>query len=274
MRVASLGITVGLGLALLAGCGSDRGEVSASLQPLEGCTSVQAAIKNMALSEMNRRIDENLEKALASSSSCWGNLESSRDGDAKYYPAPSSPQNATSGGAETSGGGASQTSTTNNQVAGVDEADFIKNDNKYLYVVSGQHLRIIEAWPAANTREIAKVKLEGTPKKLFVTKNRALIYTSLGTTSTSAGYNSGACTYGYNCRFTGDGKPTLITVLDISDRTAPTLVRKVRLTGSYLNARRVGSAVFTVLTPPASPSPSCATTRRTSAAAGRCTTGW
>jgi uncharacterized secreted protein with C-terminal beta-propeller domain len=251
MRVALLGITIGLGLTLLAGCGSDRGEVSASLKPLEGCIEVQAAIKNMALSEMNRRIDENLDRALASGSSCsWGGndaYESSRGDGNLNASSPSAPQ---SGPPSGSGGGASQTSTTNNQVAGVDEADFIKNDNTYLYVVSGQHFRIIQAWPAASTKEIAKVKLEGTPKKLFVTKDRALIYSSLGTTSKSGGYYKGECTYGYSCRFTGDGKPTLITVWDISDRKTPTLVRKVRLTGSYLNARRVGSAVFTVLHSP------------------------
>jgi Beta propeller domain len=251
MRVASLGTTIGLGLTLLAGCGSETGEVSASLKPLKGCGEVQSALKSMALSEMNRRIDENLERALSSGSSCSlggsesNTLDSSRGGVPMSASAPQS--GSTSGG----GGGATQTSTTNNQVAGVDEADFIKNDNKYLYVVSGQHFRIIKAWPAAATQEVAKVKLEGTPKKLVVTKDRALIYTSLGSTSTSGGsYSRGECTYGYSCRFTGDGNPTLITVWDITDRKAPSLVRKIRLTGSYINARRVGSAVFTVLHSP------------------------
>ncbi len=41
-------------------------------------------------------------------------------------------------------------------------------------------------------------------------------------------YNSSReCTYGYNCSFTGDGKPTLMTVFDISDLSKPVKVREV-----------------------------------------------
>ncbi len=34
-------------------------------------------------------------------------------------------------------GGANGYTTTNNQVSGVDEADFVKNDGKYIYIVNG-----------------------------------------------------------------------------------------------------------------------------------------
>ena len=109
--------------------------------------------------------------------------------------------------------------TTNNQIADVDEADFIKNDNKYIYIVSGKVLRIIKAWPATETKELAKVTIEGTPRKLFVYQDRVLIYSSLDNTSHSSPGNSSPfpsfnhrnqeCTYGYACDFTGDGHPTL-----------------------------------------------------------------
>ena len=51
-------------------------------------------------------------------------------------------------------GGAKQVSGTNNQVAGVDEADFVKNDNKYIYVANGSSFRVIDAWPAESAHEI------------------------------------------------------------------------------------------------------------------------
>ena len=110
-----------------------------------------------------------------------------------------------------SGSGASQTSTTNNQVAGVDEADFVKNDNKYLYVVANGALRILQAWPANEAHQVAKVTLEGKPRKLFVEGDRALVYLSVPPTSKSGdsfggGYSGGGeCTYGYDCVPSGDG---------------------------------------------------------------------
>jgi len=38
--------------------------------------------------------------------------------------------------------------TTNNQVAGVDEADFVKNDGTRIFVLSGQTLNAVKSWPA------------------------------------------------------------------------------------------------------------------------------
>jgi len=39
-------------------------------------------------------------------------------------------------------------STTNIQVAGVDEADTVKTDGEYLYVVSGPNIYILKAYPS------------------------------------------------------------------------------------------------------------------------------
>jgi len=243
MKTASPGslIVIGLGLALMAGCDAAGGDVTAQLRPLESCAAVESAIRSAALGEMNRRIDESLARALDSERCSLGEPQNQTE-TAAYFPSPGS------AAAAANPGGASQTSATNVQISGVDEADFIKNDKTHLYVVSGQHFRIIQAWPAASARTIAKVKLEGEPRKLFVAGDRALIYAALpGATSSSSGQE---CTYGYSCRFTGDGRPTQITVWDIADRTAPRLVRKLRLTGSLFNARRVGSAVYTVVNSP------------------------
>ena len=45
-------------------------------------------------------------------------------------------------------GGAEDYSQTNVQVKGVDEADIVKNDNKYIYTLTGNNLVIIDAYPA------------------------------------------------------------------------------------------------------------------------------
>src|SRR3989338_8181582 len=45
---------------------------------------------------------------------------------------------------------ASDYSTTNIQVEGVDEADFVKNDGKYIYTLTQNKLVIVDAFPAEN----------------------------------------------------------------------------------------------------------------------------
>jgi len=233
----------------MVGCGDLEREISPTLHPLKNCGEVEQAIREAAMDEMDQRIDQNLKNALSNMGSRCGGYGYSED-SANRGGAPA-PQAAGMSNPSSKGGGASQVSTTNNQVAGVDEADFVKNDNKYIYIVTGKHFRIIEAWPAALSKEIAKVEVEGTPRKLFVSGDRALIYSSLPLEGSSkSSYYRSECTYGYSCSFTGDGKPTLITFLDISDRAAPKKVRMIKLTGSYVNARRVGDAVFTVLSSP------------------------
>jgi len=157
------------------------------------------------------------------------------------------------------GGGASQTTGTNNQVAGVDEADFLKNDDKYLYVAREGKLRIVDAFPAAGMREVGSADVPGVAKKLFVSGNRAVVFSSVTrTNATSPGPGAGAgapgggsgareCTYGYDCDFTGDGTATTLSFFDITNRAAPRLVRTLVTDGSYLAARRIGTTVHTVL---------------------------
>jgi hypothetical protein len=156
---------------------------------------------------------------------------------------------------------ASQVSTTNNQIAGVDEADFIKNDTKYIYVANGDKLRIIDAYPATNAHEIASVTVPGTAKKLFVSNNHALVYSSVVPQSaTGTGFGpaagsapagparAGGCSsYGYDCTFTGDGTATVLSIFDITNPAQPTLVRKLESSSSLVAARRIGDTVHTVL---------------------------
>jgi uncharacterized secreted protein with C-terminal beta-propeller domain len=228
-----------VGLVVLGGCGSpgEAGQREVNLSVVADCVDLEQTIRATALTEMNALLDARLASALQSSCrSYW------EDDSSNAMPGVAA------GGSETSTstGGASQVSGTNNQVVGVDEADFIKNDNKYIYVVSGSSLRILQAWPAPMTKEIAKVAIEGTARKLFVQGDRALVYSSLSQKTSSVK----ECTYGYNCSFVGDGNPTKLTIFDISDRTTPRLVRALRLSGSYINARRIGDIVHTVVTSP------------------------
>jgi hypothetical protein len=132
---------------------------------------------------------------------------------------------------------AASASGTNNQVVGVDEADIVKTDGRYVYLAMNGALRIVEAM---NPRVTSVTKLPGSIRELFVEGNRAVVYTASGS-------GKKRCTYGYDCVFTGDGTATRIVVLDIADRTTPKVVREIDLSGSLMAARRIGTAVHTVV---------------------------
>ena len=63
--------------------------------------------------------------------------------------------------------GSTDHSITNVQVAGVDEPDFVKNDGKYIYVITGQTLAIVDAYPAASASIVSKTEIGDTPEGPF-----------------------------------------------------------------------------------------------------------
>jgi len=245
---------------------SDNARVVASLSaliPAQGCEDVLTELKKKSVKEMEQMVDTNLEQAIEmiEYGGCYM-MYAEEDAGAMLLDGAGAPAATNSSGAK-----ATEYSTTNLQVVGVDEADFVKNDDSYIYIVADGSFQIIDAWPAAESRRIAVTEIEGTPKKLYVHNDVAVIYSSLDYLDTayddpyadmsmiqSAGSLDGSyeneCTYGYNCDFSGDGRALKITTLDISDKTNPVVMREIKLNGSYLNSRRIDDIVYTVVTFP------------------------
>lgn len=113
-------------------------------------------------------------------------------------------------------------SRTNIQVEGVDEADIVKIDGKYIYVVSGNKVVIIDAYPAENARVLSEIEAGGYPTELFVNGNKLAV---LGWTN--------------------------VKVYDISDRENPLLTRDVSFDGYYFDSRMIGSYVYVIINSPA-----------------------
>ncbi len=133
---------------------------------------------------------------------------------------------------------AKSASGTNNQVAGVDEADIVKHDGAYIYLAMNGALRIVEA---LKPRSISVTKLPGEARMLFVEGERAVIYVAKGAR------RGRRCTYGYDCLFAGDGTQTTILVYDVQNKARPKLLREIELSGSLMAARRIGNAIHTVV---------------------------
>ena len=79
---------------------------------------------------------------------------------------------------DSSGLGSADYSETNIQVAGVDEADTVKNDGQYIYMISDGSIRIIEAYPADNMQEVAVINYSDNyfnPSEIYVDDDQLIV---------------------------------------------------------------------------------------------------
>lgn len=221
---------------------------SHALESVKNCSTLVSDLKQAAIKKMEQRLDRNLEMVL-SREWCYPIVYD----DVVLTSAPIPESKSTSDGDTTSG--ATEYSETNVQVSGVDEADFVKNDGTYIYILAHSKFRIIKAWKPETAAEVSSFKIDGIPKKMYVHNKRAFIYSSLEPIVSTppdiylprGTYTQKECTYGYDCEFTGDGRELKITVLDISNVEQPTLIREINFSGAYLNSRRIDNAIYSVV---------------------------
>ena len=70
-------------------------------------------------------------------------------------------------------------STTNVQVRGVDEPDYIKNDGKYVYIVDDNTLSIIDAYPSQDAVLVLKTAIDVGSENIndmFLNGDRLVIF--------------------------------------------------------------------------------------------------
>jgi len=144
-------------------------------------------------------------------------------------------------------------STTNIQVAGVDEADIVKTDGQYIYTASNDYssgqnrVYILKADPQ-DPRVVAEIVLDNNTylagmflsqdgSKLVIIGSQYQLYALDALPS-----DAKALIYPYRSEVR-----TFISVYDISDKVYPTLTRNFTLTGSYFNSRMIGDYVYAVV---------------------------
>jgi uncharacterized secreted protein with C-terminal beta-propeller domain len=142
--------------------------------------------------------------------------------------------------------GSENYSTTNVQVAGVDEPDFVKNDGKYIYLISGDTLTIVDAYPASSATIISKTTIDDEPKDIFVSGNRLVLFTT-GSGSMDSRDGPDSAPLMKTMPYYGGYSPTTHTIFyDISDRKNPMVVKDYRIDGDYIDARLIGSTLYLV----------------------------
>jgi Secreted protein containing C-terminal beta-propeller domain distantly related to WD-40 repeats len=148
-------------------------------------------------------------------------------------------------------GESSDYSTTNLQVAGVDEADIIKNDGKYIYQVNNQELIIAQAYPSDQMSVVSRIAFkqgEFRPQELYVDDQYLVL---IG----NAFYQGECEPCKPDMEFQQNSKEQLyppihywstskVIIYDLTDKTNLKKLREVELDGMYVSSRKVGSNLY------------------------------
>jgi inhibitor of cysteine peptidase len=150
-------------------------------------------------------------------------------------------------------------SSTNIQVAGVDEADTVKTDGQYIYTISnGQgsnvyylgdsqqtnsNIYILNADPQ-NAKVVSKISLDetSTPIGLFVSSDSSRLAVLVNKYTYATGLASREIMIFPYFTYAS----TSIYVYDITSKANPVLTRNFTVSGSYFNSRMIGDYIYEV----------------------------
>jgi hypothetical protein len=125
------------------------------------------------------------------------------------------------------GGTPTNSSTTNNQEAAVDEADIVKNDGRNIYALVGRKLLAVDA-RTGDPQIIGSLDLPAAGSGLFIEGDRALVI--------GQEYDTQA--------------ETVLIEVDLSRPADMHVLRTQVVNGSYVSARQTGSTARIVITSP------------------------
>ena len=277
MHSTSTNTWVLIATVALAGCSSaspaDEPRVTGALRRTQSCDELASALKADAQAKLDARTKA-LEGFLADPSTrpVFASAGATDGGAGGSSTTPGA--TGAGGGVATGAGGGSNGgapaggskggpppthSTTTTQVAGVDEADIVKTDGTYLYVLHGNSLAIVDAWPLASLSLSSSTPIEGAPLEMFVLPGAAIVFSTvdpipiLSAASLTPkpvvadAYVAGSAFVPPHAGGPGSSSPmTKITVFSL-DGASAVLVAEHWFEGTYVSSRRVGTSVRAVI---------------------------
>ncbi len=129
---------------------------------------------------------------------------------------------------------------TNIQEAGVDEADLIKTDGKYIFAIIGDVVMITSVWPVSEFKRISEITpARGKAKALFLDGSKLVVISTLN------GAHSGSSAFYQN----SDPVPefTALEYYDVTTPSSPSLIKKEEFDGEFVSARMIASNLYLVL---------------------------
>lgn len=138
--------------------------------------------------------------------------------------------------------GGSDYSTTNVQVENVDEPDYLKNDLKYVYIVSQNTLSIIDAYPAESAKLILKIALDIESQyiqNMFLNDDRLVIFYNGQSDDKIIPQFDFVPRRSYS-------SVTHALIVDVSDKENPTILKDYSIDGHFRDARMIGDYAYFV----------------------------
>lgn len=140
--------------------------------------------------------------------------------------------------------GSSDYSKTNVQVEGVDEADIVKNDGKYIYVVSQNKVVIVDAYPVEDAKSLSTINFANdnmyeNVQDIFIYGNKLVVFTNKNDIATKVS------SYSFIPQETYIDK-THIYIYDTTNKNKPELLKDYSVSGNYYDARLIGDYVYLI----------------------------
>ena len=143
-------------------------------------------------------------------------------------------------------------SGTNVQVEGVDEGDIVKTDGKYIYILRGSEMVVMQAdgkdvtdvsnvfvgqdWEQTTTEDGLAHTQEKLPTELYLSGSRAVVVSA---------YSDWTATGGTDDKATGFGKDYVaVDIYDVTDPTAPVLVKSFGQDGYKIASRMIDGVLY------------------------------
>lgn len=199
-----------------------------------------------SLEELENFITTNTEKANQNQQMFWTN--SLLGTQEETFAAPEASKTSLDGDVDDYSG-------TNIQVAGVDEADVIKTDGEYLYVVAESAIYILKAFPADQAVVLSKIDInEAYGSQIYVNGNKLVViidhpyflYAEPAIATKTEGTDDEPIVdsllppYVYNPEIT-------VKVYDITKKASPVLSRTVTVNGNLAGSRMIGNYLYAVV---------------------------
>ncbi len=170
--------------------------------------------------------------------------------------------------------GSGSVSSTNVQVAGVDEGDIVKTDGNYIYAISNVYdgyssyskVNIISTLRRGSVKVLGTIKTSGYPQELYLKGNRIVVisqqdmYLDLSTNKyiSSADYqkisndfyknyqtNTPEMNNAFNRRYCYKTMATASTY-DVTNPSNPKNIRTVKQDGYYISSRLIGNELYMI----------------------------
>ncbi len=237
MRLSTVALPLAL-VAAAASCSSDPDgpnehllAKTTQLVQYANCNQLEDDLKQMVIYEIWSDIDQ-------AGYWGWGGAEDASGGAGEGAP------NDDSGGRQEG----VDYSGTNNQEQGVDEADFVKTDGYHIYTLNGNRVHIMGVPQFGQLTNESVTQIEGHPMQMLLdsAQNRLVVFSNVYVDSLPDGHPLKPAvgkkdeddTWHWRIPYL-----TKVTVLDIADKTHPSLVNEVFYEGWYQTARKVDDSI-------------------------------